>query len=109
MSPLGSVVMPGSANFITNYGVNTRLVPPRGFGGAASFCVLQLWIQKGTAASALATSHPDSVAETFLNVGNMSVRREDTSRACVQVVEPLVGDLSVAQVLNPGYLLPCTL
>ena len=37
------------------------------------------------------------------------MRRQDTSRARVQVVKPLVGDLSVAQVLNPCYLLPSTL
>ena len=36
----------------------------------------------------------------------MDVRREDTSRAHVQVVEPLVADLNVAQVVNPGDLLP---
>ena len=53
--------------------------------------------------------HPDSVAESFLNVGNVIERCQDTSRARVQVVRPRVGDLSVAQVLNPGDLLPCTL
>ena len=36
--------------------VNTSVVPPRGFGVAAGFCVFQLWVQEGTAASA--TSHP---------------------------------------------------
>ena len=48
-------------------------MPSRGFG-AAGVCVFQLWIQEGTAASALDTSHPDSVAESFLNVGNVIVR-----------------------------------
>ena len=52
---------------------------------------------------------PDSVTESFLHVGNVVMRREDTSRARVQVVEPLVGDLSVAQVPNPDDLLPRTL
>ena len=57
----------------------------------------------------MATSHPDSVAESFLDIGDVAVRRLDTSRTRVQVVKPLVGDLRVAQVLNPGDLLPCTL
>ena len=43
---------------------------------------------------------------SILHVGDVIVRREDTSRTRVQVVEPLVGDLSMAQVLNPGDLLP---
>ena len=93
----------------TNYDMNTRVVRPRGFGGAEGFCVFQLWIQEGTAASALATSHTDSAAESSPNVGNVIVRSQDTSRASVQVVKPLVGDLSVAQVLNPGDLLSRTL
>ena len=41
-----------------DHGVNARVVPPRGFGGAAGFCVFQLWVQRGTAATALAASHP---------------------------------------------------
>ena len=69
-----------------DHGVSARVVPPQNFGVAASFCVLQLWVQEGTAAPALSTSHPDSVAEFFLNTGNVVVRRQDTSRARVQVV-----------------------
>ena len=84
-------------------------MPPRGFEVPAGFCVSQLWVQEGTAASALATSLPDSVTESFLNVGNVIVRRDDTSRARVQVIEPLVGDLSVTQILNPGDLLAHTI
>ena len=84
--------------------MNTRVVPlSRGIG------VFQLWVQEGTAATALAASHPDSVAESFLNIGNVVVRRQDTSRARVQVLEPLVEDLRVTQVLNPSHLLPSTL
>ena len=89
--------------------MNTRVVPPRGFGGAAGFCVFQLRFQEGATTSALATSHPDSVTQSFLHVGDAVLRCQDTSTARVQVVKPLVGDLSVAQVLNPGDLLPCTL
>ena len=92
-----------------DYGVNARVVLPRGFGVAAGFCVLQLRVQEGATASSLAISHPDSRTESFLHVGDVIVRREDTSRARVQVVKPLVGDLGVAQVLNPGDLLPGTL
>ena len=36
------------------------------------------------------------------------MRRQDTSRARVQVVEPLVGDLRVAQVFDSCHLLPGT-
>ena len=71
--------------------MNTRVVPPRGFGGAAGFCVFQLWVQEGT--------------ESFWNVCDVT----DTSRTRVQVVKPLVGDPNVTQVLNPGDLLPRTL
>ena len=82
MSPLGSVVMPRSASFMPQAtGMNARVVLPRGFGVAAGFCLFKLWVQEGTAASALATSHPDSVAESFLDIGNAIVRCQDTSRA----------------------------
>ena len=108
VSPLGSVTMPVYQFHAADCNMNTRVVLPRGFGVAAGFCVFQLWVQEGTATSALATSHPDSVAESFLNVGDVIVRRQDTSRTRVHVVMPLVGGLSVAQVLNPGYLLPGT-
>ena len=44
----------------------------------------------------LAISHPDSVSESFLNVDDVIVRREDTSRTRIQVVKLFVGDLSIA-------------
>ena len=71
--------------------------------------MFQQWVQVETAASALATSHPDSVTESLLDVGDVIVWCPDTSRIGVQVEKPLVGDLSVVQVLNAGYLLPGTL
>ena len=37
------------------------------------------------------------------------MRREDTARIRVKVVEPLVGDWRVTQILNPCSLLPCPL
>ena len=86
--------------------MNARVVSSRGFGSGAGFSVFQLWVQEGTAAAALPTTHPDSVADSFLHVGNVVVRRQDTSRARVQVVEPLVGDLRVAQVFDSCHLLP---
>ena len=93
----------------TNYGMNTCVMRPRGFGGAAGFRMFQLWVQEGATASTLVASHPESVTESFLHVGTAVARRQATSRARVQVVKPLVGDLILAQVLNPGDLLPRTL
>ena len=42
-----------------DHSVNACAVSSRGFGSAAGFCMFQLWVQEGAAASALATSHPD--------------------------------------------------
>ena len=66
--------------------------------------MFQQWVQEGTAATALPT-HPKSVAESLLTIGNVIMWRQDIYRARVQV-KPLVG---VAQVLNPSHLLPSTL
>ena len=41
------------------------------------FCMFQL-VQEGTTVLGLATSHPDSVAESFLNIGDAIVRRQYT-------------------------------
>ena len=87
-----------------DHGVNARVVLPRGFCDAAGFFVLQLWVQEGTAAPALSASHPDSVTESLLDVGNVVVRRWDSSRTGVHV-----GDLSMTQVLDSCDLLPSTL
>ena len=75
-----------------DHSVNARVVSSRGFGGVASFRMFQLWIQEGATASALSTSHTDSVTKSFLHVGDAVVRRQDTSRTRVQVTQPLVGD-----------------
>ena len=77
--------MPRSACFKADHSVNARVVSSRGFGSAAGFCMSQLWVQEGGAASTLPTTHPESVAESFLHSGNVSVRCQDTSRARVQV------------------------
>ena len=89
-----------------DHSVNARRVSSRGFGCAAGFCMFQLWVWEGAAASTLPTAHPESVAESFLHVGDVIVRRQDTSRARVQVVKPLVGDLRVTQVFDSCHLLP---
>ena len=103
-SPLCSVVVPGSASFMPqDHSVNACIVC---FGCAAGFCMFLLWVHERTAASTLPITHPESVAESFLHIGNVIVRHQDTSRARVQVVEPLVGDTLVAQVVDPRNLLP---
>ena len=43
-----------------------------------------------------------------MHIGNAVVRRQDTLRARVQVVEPFVGDMRVAQVFDSRHLLPRT-
>ena len=80
-----------------------------GLGGAASFSVFELWVQEGTAHAALTIACPLPVANSFLHVGDVVVRRQDTSRTCVQVVEPCVGDMREAQVFAPRNLLPGSL
>ena len=83
--------------------------PSRGFGGAAGFSVFQLfqlWVQEGAAQAALNKACPRPVAKSFLHVGDAVVRRQDTSRTCVQVVEPRVRDVRVTRVLDPRHLLP---
>ena len=82
------------------------VVSSRGFGGAASFSVFQLWVQEGAAQAALTKACPHSIAKSFLHVGDVVVRRQHTARTRVQVVEPLVGDLRVAQVFDSRDLLP---
>ena len=81
-----------------HHSVNACVVSPRSFGGAAGLSVFQLWVQGGAAQSALAESCPRPVSKSFLRVGDVVVRRQDTSRARVQVIEPLVGDAREAQV-----------
>ena len=50
----------------TDYGMNTCMVHSRGFGCAAGFRMFQLRVQEGATTSALATSHPDSLTQSFL-------------------------------------------
>ena len=79
----------------TKHSVNARVVSPRSFGCAAGFCMFQVWEE--TAASTLPTTHPKSVAEFFLHIGNVVMRRQNTSHTGVQMVKPVVGDLRVAR------------
>ena len=103
VSPLGSVARVCKFQ-AADHSVNARVVFSRGFGCAAGFCMFQLWVWEGTAASTLPTTHPESVAESFLHIGNVVVRRQDTSRARVQAAEPFLGDLRVAQVFDSCHL-----
>ena len=89
-----SAVMPWSASF-ADYSVNARIVSSRGFGCAAGFCIFQ--VLEENAASTLPTTHPKSVAESFLHIGNVVMRCQDTSCVRVQMVKPVVGDLRVAR------------
>ena len=84
--------------------VNTRTVHPRGFSGAAGFCMLQLRVREGAAAPTLPITLPEPVAKSLLDVGDEVMRRQETSRTGVQVEKPFVGDLSMTQVFD---LLTC--
>ena len=83
-----------------NYGVKTHVVPPRGVSGAAGFCMLQLRVQEGAAAPTLPITLPEPVAKSLLDVGDVVMRRQDTSRTGVQVEKPSAGDFSMTQVLD---------
>ena len=48
-----------------------------------------------TSMTALTNAREGPVVESFLHVGDVVKRHEDTARTLVQVVEPLVGDLRV--------------
>ena len=64
--------------------------------------MIQLWVQDGAAQTALTEFCPRPASRSLLHVGDVVVRRQDTSRARV----PLVGDMRVARVFNPRNLLP---
>ena len=83
-----------------------RSAPRSSFGGAAGFSVFKLWVQEGTVYSALTKACPRLVAKSFMHVGDVVVRRQDTARRRVQVIEPLVGEVRVAQVFDSRNLLP---
>ena len=71
--------------------------------------MLQLRVLKGPAAPTLPVTLSEPVAKSLLDVGDVVMRSRDTSRTRVQVVKPLVGDLSVALVFDSCDLLPGTL
>ena len=89
--------------------MNTRVVTPRGFSGAAGFCMFQLRVKERAAAQTLPVTLPEPVAKFLLDVGNVIVRRQVTSRTGVQAAEPFVGDLRMTQVSDSCDLLPSTL
>ena len=74
-----------------HHSVNACVVSSRSFGGAAGFFVFQLWVQEGAAQAALAESCPCHVSKSFLHMGDVVMRRQDTSRTRVQVVKPTCG------------------
>ena len=74
-----------------HHGVNACVVSSRGFGSAAGFSVFQLWVQEGATQSALAKSCPRPVSKSFLHVGEVVVRRQDTPRTRVQVTRAACG------------------
>ena len=80
----------------TNHSVNKRVVLLRGLRGAAGFCMFQLRVQERAAAPTLPVTLPEPVSKSFLHVGDVVMRRQDTSCARVQVIEPFVGDMCVA-------------
>ena len=90
----------------TQHGVNACVVSSCGFGGAAGFSVFQLWVQEGTTQLALAKSCPRPASKSFLRVGDVVVRRQDTSRTHDEMVGPFVGHMRVTQVFDPRNLLP---
>ena len=84
------------------------VVSPSGFGGAADCSVFKLKVQERSTQPALSKASPRSVAKSFLHVGDVSVRRQDTSRTCLCVVEPFVRDMCVTQVFDSRHLLSST-
>ena len=71
--------------------------------------MLQSGVQKEAAAPTLPITLPEPVAKSLLDVGDVVVRRQDTSRTSVQLEKPSVGDLSMTQVLGSCDLWPSTL
>ena len=71
----------------TQDGVDACVLSSITFGGAASFSVFELGDQERSTQRALAEASPRSVAKSFLHVGDVIVRRQDTSRTRVQVVD----------------------
>ena len=62
--------------------------------------MFQLWVQEGAAAPTLPITLPEPVAKSLLDVGDVVMRRQDTSRTGVQVEKTSAGDLSMTQVLD---------
>ena len=75
----------------TQDGVNTCVVSSGGFGGAASLSVFQLRVQEGNTQPALTKASPRPVAKSFLLVGDVVVRRQDTTRTSLKAFCPSCG------------------
>ena len=90
-----------------------RLSKPRSLNdalplGPARFSVLQLRVQECSRQAISTVSCVAPIAQQFLNREHKVVRCQGTSRTCVPVKEPCVGNMRVAQILSPCHLLPRT-
>ena len=63
--------------------VDACVVSSSVFGGAVDFSLFNLGVQEGSTQLALAKARPRSVAESFLHVGDVLVRRQNTARTRV--------------------------
>ena len=107
VSPLGSVVMPGlPVSCRRQQREHTRSAPAWLRRCCKFLGVPAVGLKKEPTQWALTTTHTQPVAKSLLDVGDVVTRRQDTSRAHVQVVEPLVEDLRMAQVSDSCHLLP---
>ena len=68
--------------------------------------MFQRIVPEKVAAPTLPVTLPEPVAKSLLDVGDVVMRRQDTSRTVVQVVQPFVGDLRITQVFDSCDLLP---
>ena len=84
----------------------TYAVASRGFGSAASLSMFQVRVQECSTQTKSALTCVDPIAWSSLHVDDKVVRRQDTPRTCVQVMEPFVRDVCVAQILHSRHLLP---
>ena len=67
------------------------------------------WTAKRSTGTARDPPTQSLLPSFFLHVGDVVLRRQDTTRTGVQVVKPVVEDLSMTQVFDSCDLLPGTL
>ena len=74
----------------------TTTTPTQHNTTTSGLTVLELGVQEGSTWATFAKARPSSVSKSLLHIGDVVMRRQDTSRARVQMIEPLVGDMRVA-------------